>query len=320
MARLYPYLREISSPVTADQLQPLAPECRTVQFCEPLTDNDHVKVAYLLRGYPAVALRVYGHRSQGHDLDFLRHYPDVRKISVDLYNLTDVSALEQFASPELESLAFGRTKSKTHSLAFLRRFRHLKSLYIEGHTKDIDTIGTLNRLEDLTLRSITLPDLSSLKPLKGLLSLDIKLGGTKNLGLLPEIGRLRYLELWLIRGLADVGPIGDIRTLQYLFLQALKNIKEIPPLARLRNLRRVYLETMKGLADLGPVAEAPALEDIVVVDMPHLQPLDFRAFVGHPTLRNARIGLGSFRKNRAVADLLGVPDVIPKFRFRDATD
>ena len=51
-----------------------------------------------------------------------------------------------------------------------------------------------------------------LLPLTRLLSLDIKLGGTTNLGLLPRIGRLRYLELWLIRGLADIGPVGDMPT------------------------------------------------------------------------------------------------------------
>ena len=38
------------------------------------------------------------------------------------------------------------------------------------------------------LRSITLPDLSALVPLRRLTSLDIKLGGTRDVSLLPQVG------------------------------------------------------------------------------------------------------------------------------------
>jgi hypothetical protein len=44
-------------------------------------------------------------------------------------------------------------------------------LYVQRHTKDIEVIGSLSQLEDLTLRFITLPDLSILRALKRLHSL-----------------------------------------------------------------------------------------------------------------------------------------------------
>lgn len=40
------------------------------------------------------------------------------------------------------------------------------------------------------------------------MALDIELGGTKGLGLLPRVGRLRYLELWMVKGLSDLSPRG----------------------------------------------------------------------------------------------------------------
>src|SRR5690606_34188517 len=125
--------------------------------------------------------------------------------------------------------------------------------------------------------------------------------------------KLRYLELWQIRGLADLQPVASVRTLQYLFLQALRNVTELPSLAPLKKLRRLYLETMKGLTDLSPAAKAPALEEVIAVDMRHLQPEDFRPFLKCRTLRAARVSLGSDRKNRAVADLLGLPPVEDPF-------
>jgi hypothetical protein len=314
-----PFLREVRSPITTAQLQALRPECRTVQFSEPLTERDHEKLAKFVCNHPHVQLRVYGHYSEKCDLGFLRYYPSVRHLAIEVFSLKDLDGLHH-VSADLERLVLGQTKSKAHSLSFLQRFPRLRTLYVEGHTKDIDVIGSLSYLEDLTLRSITLPDLSILLPLDRLRSLDIKLGGTTRLDLLPQIGKLQYLELWMIRGLSDLTPIASVRTLQYLFLQALKQVKELPSLAPLRRLRRIHLQTMKGLKDLIAAASAPALEELVVLDMGQLEPEDFQPFVGHQTLRKAKVFLGSDRKNKSVADLLPLPTVKDGFTFKSASD
>jgi hypothetical protein len=238
-------------------------------------------------------------------------------LSVELFNLESFDGL-QHVSPDLESLTLGMTIKGRHSLSFLERFPRLKKLYIERHSKDIEVVSSLSHLEDLTLRSITLPDLSLLLPLKRLLSLDIKLGGTTNLELLPKIGRLRYLELWQIRGLSDLGPVAKVRTLQFLFLQALRNVTELPSFARLKKLRRLNLETMKGLSDLSPAAKAPALEDLVVRDMRQLEPEDFRPFLKCRKLRKATFEIGSDRKTNGARELLGLPEVEWPFKFESA--
>jgi hypothetical protein len=153
--------------------------------------------------------------------------------------------------------------------------------------------------------------------LKRLLSLDIKLGGTKDLGYLPEIGQLRYVHLWMIKGLSNLAPVGRITSLQNLFLQALKNVTVMPSFAKLPLIRRIHLQEMKGLFDLKPIAKAPALEDLIVYDMRHLEPDAFCPFLGHPALKRAVIGLGGDRKNKAVKDLLGLPAVDGAFEFVD---
>ena len=60
---VYPFIRQIKSPITEEQLQPLDPKCRVVQFDNPLTDEDHEKLSTFLRNYPNVSFRVYSHYS-----------------------------------------------------------------------------------------------------------------------------------------------------------------------------------------------------------------------------------------------------------------
>jgi hypothetical protein len=94
------------------------------------------------------------------DLEFLRFFPQLRQFSVDVYNLQDASGL-QYLPDDLSSFGFGWTVSRRRfSLAPLVRFSDLRSLFLEGHTKDIEAVSRLPRLEALSLRSITLPDLA----------------------------------------------------------------------------------------------------------------------------------------------------------------
>jgi hypothetical protein len=307
----YPFLREIKSPLTDDQLAPLDSRCDRAQFSSPLSNADHARLSFFLRKYPNTALRVYGHWNEElTDLKFLKHYPFLRRFHADVYNLRSVDGVE-YLPVSLRSFGLSQTKSKALSLKFLTRFVELQDLSLESHTKDFSVIGELTQLRSLTLRSITVPDLSPLLPLKNLSSLAIKLGGTKDLRLLPQIGALKYLELWMIRGLSDISVIGNVTTLQNVFLQALKNVSELPSFSRLTKLRRITLDTMKGLSSLARIADAPELEELVVLACTQFDSEHFRPFVKHPTLKCAFAGLGSDRKNQATIRLLNLPACDP---------
>lgn len=313
----YPFLRDLRSPVTAQQLRPLDRRCRVVQFGEPLNEEDFKKLGTFMKKYPRIILRIYSHIGISCNLDFLRHFPNHRNLCFDAFLLDDISGIEH-ACPDLEVLSVGPTKTKRHSLSYLRRFPQLRELHVGGQAKDLDVVSTLKNLETLTLRSLTLPDLSLLRPLKNLQWLAVKLGGTKDLSALADVRKLRYLELWMIKGLADLSVLAKLKSLQFLFLQALKNVTELPSFARLTELRRVLLWTMKGLHDLTPIAKAPKLEELSIGDMGHLKPEDLRPFAGHPTLLRASIGLNSAKKNAEAAKLIGVAPFKPlsEFKFR----
>lgn len=302
-------IRELSSPLTEKLLRPLDDGCKVVQFAEPLTEAELQRVAAFVEEYPSVTLRVYGHRTYS-SLEFLKLLGKVRHLQLDLFELEDASGL-RFLRPDLSYFGFGATRKK-HSIAALERLTHVRDLWLEGHTKDFEVVSQLTSLQRLSLRSIRLPNLNALTSLRLLESLDLKLGGASDLSALPQVGRLRRFEAWLVRGLSDLTPIARVRTLRTLFLQALKGVSELPGFSALTELARVHLETMKSLTDLAPLASAPSLEQLLLIDMRHLSPDSLRPLVGHPKLRGVTIGLGSKRKNDAARAVLGLPPSPPE--------
>lgn len=303
--------REVHSPLTEEMLSLFPTPEGSVVFSSILTDSDFMRLADWIRGYPQLSLRVGSGGKPGGsiaDLEFLRFFPFIRHFgAVTLFHsLQSIEGLRH-VSPDIESLDIGATKHRL-DLTVLERFTSLKKLELEGQSKGIAAISQLTELEDLTLRSITLPDLSLLLPMTGLRALDIKLGGTRDLRLLPRIGKLQYLEVWMVKGLTDLSAVGRLPHLRYLFLQALRRVEALPDLSMNKELRRIYIRTMKGLRDLRPLATAPALEQLLLIDMRHLQPEDLRPLVGLPSLKGIDIGLGSDRKNRAAEALLHLPE------------
>jgi len=305
--------RNLSSPLTDEMLAPLPESCQWVQFSSLPTPGDLDRIAGLLERHPQAGLRAYGgYDGSIRDLSFLSHFPRSRRFQIDVYELQNLDGLEHLPD-DVDVLGIGETRRRI-GLDQLARFRQLRSLYVAKHARGLEVVSQLTGLEALTLRSITLDGLDILLPLERLTTLDLKLGGTRDLTQLPKVGRLRYVELWMIRGLHDLDAVADLEHLEFLFLQSLPKVDRLPSLRRCINLRRVHLETMKGLTDLRPVADAPDLEELLIVDMPHLNPDDLSCFVGHPTLRGASVGLGSLQRNRAAREALGLPDPPPRTR------
>jgi hypothetical protein len=275
---------------------------------------------------PKVALRVYGFDRDTCDLTFAARMTNVRHFSADclvraigvesvcrlehleslgigIYGLSDFSFLREVAKG-LRSLSLEQTKSKKPDLAPLSRFENLQEVYLEGQRKNIEVLSGLVELAEVTLRSITTPDIAYLRPLTQMWSLDIKLGGIRNLNAIAGMNGIKYLELWQILGLQDIGVISTLEGLQYLFLQSLPHITALPPLGRLRKLRRLYLENMRGLRDLSALRDTPALEEFLHVSALGLQPEDYTLLFRNPSVKRADVGFGSLKKNERFEQLM----------------
>jgi internalin A len=282
-----------------DPLRPLEPDCRVVQFNQPLAPPQLRLAGRLVCDRPDVELYVYGRASR--DLDFLKYFETARRLHLALYELEDIEGFSRLGGP-LENLTFGGTKKK-FSLRFLEAMPRLKKLFLVGHKTDLHCVQTLAELEELGLSSITLPGLSLLLPLKRLRKLALLLGGTTNLAELPHLSRLDDLFLMRISKLSDLGMLGDVASLKTLRLDWMRNVTELPSLARLARLDEVTLDTMKGLTDLSPVAAAPALRRLAITAMPQLTAENFSCFIGHPRLHELWAATGRSRVNERIKQM-----------------
>ena len=107
----YPFLREVRSPITDQQLRPLDPRCRVVQFSSTLVDSDFRKLSRFIEAYPAVSLRIYGHEGIPTDLEFLRHFPFLKGFQADRFDLTSLAGLE-YLPTSLLFLGLGATQRR----------------------------------------------------------------------------------------------------------------------------------------------------------------------------------------------------------------
>jgi len=309
MGMLDSRILQVASPFDRKTLAAFESTCEVVQFNSLPNRRDLVRLAEFMERHPAVALRAYGgYDGSLDDLEFLEFFPRLTRFHADALRYRRFTGIEglRFLPDTVVDLRLGQTGRK-FSLLPIKRFASLERLYLEGPWKDMEVISSFSLLNDLTLRSVTLPDLSLLVPLRHLRSLDLKLGGTKDLSLLPELASLRYLELWMIRGLDDIEPVAELESLQHLFLQDLARVDRLPDMRRMSSLRRVHIQNLKSLTDLAPLLDAPALEELEVYQCRQLTPEHFECLVGHPTLTHIAVGLGSLKKNEAVGKMLPLP-------------
>ncbi|MBT8479593.1 MAG: hypothetical protein KJO06_11785 [Gemmatimonadetes bacterium] len=298
-----PATRVFSGPPSEEDLRPLEPDVKQILIRKSLDQADYDRIGDLCAGRDDLHLFI---QNRDEDVSVLEAFPRLRSFEVASLRLRSLAGLE-CAAATLESLTVSDTL-KTVRLDPLNQLDRLRHLHLDGHRSGIEVIAGLTGLERITLRSVTLPDLSVLVPLEKLWWFALKLGGTKDLGLLPKIGRLRYLEIWRVRGLKDLQALGSLPHLESLHLQSMGRVTQLPSLAGAVSLRRVVLDSMKGITDLAPLASAPVLEDLFLVSMGHLEPEAVLPFVDHPTLRAAVLGLGSMKKNEAAAELLPLPN------------
>ena len=320
--RLEASIADIDGAVTARDLQKLArrPGLKVLQCSGPVSDavwalvNEHVSTTR-----PDVRIRVYAHYSSPCNLSFARLLPNVRhfaadclmqasgieaiatlprleSLSLDVFDLEDFGVLERI-HPGLTWLSLGATRSRKPRLAPLRRFRELRTLRLDGQKNGIEVLSELSALEELTLRSITMPNLSYLTCLPRLRSLALKLGGIRDLKQIERKKSIEYLEFSLVRELSDIDVVGTLPCLRDLRLRSLRHVESLPPLRNANALRRIIVENLKGLRDLKAAEFAPALEEFALIDGRNQTPNQLLPVLRNPNVKRVRAGLGSERRN-----------------------
>jgi len=319
---------QVSKGVTKNDLEKLAtnPKTQSIQFSSPLTDKEiELLEISVFSKRPDISLRVYGHYRENCDLTFLQNIPSVRKVSADclieakgievvtklenlenlgvgIFNLDNFDFLDKI-NPNLKELYLLQTKSKKPKINSIERFGQLKYLYLEGQQKGIEVLSNLKKLEKIVLRSISTNNVDYLINLDHLWSVDIKLGGIKDLSGLTSLKSIKYLELWQVRDLADLSFISKLETLQNLFIQSLKKLTKLPEFSNNKSLRRIYLENLKGLNDLSTLKKAPSVKEFIYVLAENQEPENLLPILENPVVEKIFCRFGSDKKNNRFDEL-----------------
>ncbi len=319
---------QISKGITKKDLETLAsnPKTQSIQFASPLNDKEiELLEPIVFSKRPDISLRVYGHYSESCDLAFIQRIPSLRRLSADclmdakgievvtqlenlehlgvgIFNLDNFDFLDKI-NPNLKELYLHSTRSKKPKISSIQKFEQLEYLYLEGQQNGIEAISHLKKLEKIVLRSISTKNVDYLKNLEHLWSVDIKLGGIKDLSGLTSLKSIKYLELWQVRDLADLSFISKLDSLQNLFIQSLKQLTKLPDFTNNRKLSRIYLENLKGLNDLSTLKNAPCLKEFIYVLAQNQEPENIIPVLENPSVEKVFCKFGSDKKNNRFDEL-----------------
>lgn len=319
---------EVSKGVSKNDLEKLAinPKTQSIQFASPLADKEiELLELIVFSKRPDISLRVYGHYGETCDLTFIQRTPSLRRFSADclmdakgievvtqldnlehlgvgIFNLDNFDFLDKINS-NLKELYLHQTRSKKPKISSIQRFEQLKYLYLEGQQKGIEAMSNLKKLEKVVLRSISTNNVDYLNQLEHLWSVDIKLGGIKDLSGLTTLPKLKYLELWQVRNLADLSFISKLGTLQNLLIQSLKQVTKLPDFSNNRKLRRIYLENLKGLNELSSLKYAPSLKEFIYVLAENQEAENLIPVLENSSVEKVLCKFGSDKKNNRFEEL-----------------
>ena len=321
----------ICEPVTKKELKQIAEDrnITRLQYSNSLKTKSRKLInEIIIKKRPDIAIRIFGFYGKNKicDLNQVVDYVDVKRLWIDcmhdaikldaISNLKNITELQigifnndsfdilARVPDSITKLSLWATRSKKPSLKYLTRFRNLQELSLEGHSKHIEVINELTHLKSLMLRSISTSDLSYISKLNNLEYLDVKLGGIKNFDILRELPKIKYLELWQVRGINDLSFISDMESMQYLFLQSLPNVRSLPDLSKLRKLRRIYIDNLKGLHDFRNVLTASRLNEFAFFSATKQSVEELLPVLKIKGLKKCSVYFGSQKKNDEFKRLL----------------
>ena len=149
-------------PLTGAMLAPLEPQCRTVDLSGPLSGAEATRLADLMRPRPDVRLSVYPppDRAGIPDLDFLRFLPWLSWLYVYSAELRDLTGLTHL--DRLRTLFVGGSDHRLSVVSLTALAPTLRHLTLYGPVSRVAALSELTGLRTLTLRSVSIADLSAL--------------------------------------------------------------------------------------------------------------------------------------------------------------
>jgi hypothetical protein len=258
-----------------------------IQFSQPIyTPYILARIDDIAHQYgESIQVRFYGHYKKVFDARILKSLTNVRHLAVD--SLTQIENADVISElPELETLVFGiyefnapdflntlpltrlkrltlmENKKRNLDLRSLESAMNLQELFIEGHSKNIETLSQLKNLSQLVLRSCNAKvSLAFIKRMERLTTLQLILGGRVDLADL-ESQTLETLEIVQVKGLEKLDGLHKFSSLSALRIEDQPLLQSVDVTAL--SLRRLTITNCKNLSNVIGLNEQNKLEELFV--------------------------------------------------------
>lgn len=280
----------------------LPEDCQRIQWIYQLSPTEVASLSNLVRRKPDIELSALAGATD--DLSWLLEFPGHRKFDLSLEDDGDAQGLKHLPESAVEVSIRGRCTMV--DVSSLSHVRGLRSLWVTNSQKSMEALAGFACLEKLMVREARKLDASVFRNIPNLWSLDIKLGSLVNVDAIGDCAKLKYLELWMPKGLSDIQFVSRLSSLQYLFLEALGQVQSLPDFSRLNQLRRAWFQGLHRVSDLSPLADCPSLEDLCISTLRSLTVESFRPLSRVRSLRRLFVDTGSRKRDAAIEEMLGL--------------
>lgn len=230
----------------------------------------------------SLEVRFYAHYWDAFDASVLAYIPHVSWLSVDclteivneghiakltslkrlsfgVYKFDNPAFLEQLDLGELDRLSLVENAKRNLDLSPIRNAHALETLFINGFTRNIESLSGLPKLTHLTLSSIAKnQNLRFIGEIPNIRSLALILGGRKSIEEIVH-SRLEEFSVIRVRGLEGLGNLSRFPSLRDLTVEDQLQLRSIDVsgvnLRKLRLINCKKLEEVRGLDSLTQLVE-----------------------------------------------------------------
>ena len=206
--------------------------------------------------FPKIGLRVLWYDTN--DLMFYKEIPNIRNFTIASYQTKDYSQL--LSNTKLKHFGIEETKSKSVDLSFIREFKDLERLYIDGMKKGLENVKYLKKLQKLTFRGVKMDNLDFLSNSECLEELKLLYGSYKNLDHLSNLKKLKFLELSRVRQIPNFDFLNSLDNLEQIEFEGMSQMEYIPDLSRLTNLKKILINNNLRIKDISAIGKIPNLK------------------------------------------------------------
>lgn len=209
--------------------------------------------------YPSIGLTIFWYDTV--DFKFLSKIPNVRNFGVNSYLTKDFTPIETLT--QLTKLHLGETKSISINIDFIKTFKDLETLNIDGMKKSIENIKYLTKISSLNLRGVKLKNLNWIGSLEKLKLLKLMYGSYQSLKNLEDLKSLEYLGISRVRQIENYEFLKGLVNLKFLHFEGLATMVSLPSFQGFKNLKKIQIENLYKLQNIKEIERLENLEELL---------------------------------------------------------